>query len=820
MLDILTAQLDGAGLYTELRHHANFHTRISLRQGNVIQNLSTRESGVSARCYRDGAFGFGSVAGDDEEHIRLALSNAADNTELSRPTRPANTGALPDAGAGEGSFDYRSAKPPLSAEDCMDMMQDIDHYVAQRYPGLLSRDLVVASFTSEKTLATTQGAKTYSYVPRATMYLSFSVQSNDGVIELHDTVGGFGERQEHFSDTESIYAAIDLLYEEVRQKAEGTYCDSGEFDVVLDSAVAGILAHEAIGHTCEADLVLGGSIAGDRFGQKVASEKITLVDYASRGPDGEGGIAIHVDDEGTPCRDVTLIDKGVLSGYLTSKETARDLDLLPTGNARAYNFSDEPLVRMRNTVIQTGQDTLEEMIGAVDRGYYLTRSLNGQADAPSEFMFGIACGYEIVDGTIKRAIRDTTISGVAFDMLQTVTHVGDKLTWMHGGWCGKKPDYRSWYGWSRHQVPGHGGWSLMAAEFASKVLRRALDLGAQEAEVEHRAIEYFEINFESGTVNLLRTNIGRETDVTLFKSGRKGAANFSGTQEVAIEESLASAMTACRSGPPDEANGVADAACQPTCEHGTRTPDRSAMLETTKRHVTMMSERYPSIRTRSSVYSHTATERSFANSRGTTQGERRSNYRVSMMFAGRTSEEVTSFNYAGAASFEPFESLLLAGNLEGLLQDTLRSFAPQPVPHKLVGDVIISPHCMMQFMGNVAGALDGYALLAGTSPYINRLGEAVASEGFSLESHPRSPQFPGGADFDRQGVPTHDIGLIKNGKLASYLVDFYTANKLGREQTAGKTNLVVATGERSLEEIISETEEGILLSRFSGARPN
>ena len=360
----------------------------------------------------------------------------------------------------------------------------------------------------------------------------------------------------------------------------------------------------------------------------------------------------------------------------------------------------------------------------------------------------------------------------------------------------------------------------MAAEFASKVLRRALDLGAQEAEVEHRAIEYFEINFESGTVNLLRTNIGRETDVTLFKSGRKGAANFSGTQEVAIEESLASAMTACRSGPPDEANGVADAACQPTCEHGTRTPDRSAMLETTKRHVTMMSERYPSIRTRSSVYSHTATERSFANSRGTTQGERRSNYRVSMMFAGRTSEEVTSFNYAGAASFEPFESLLLAGNLEGLLQDTLRSFAPQPVPHKLVGDVIISPHCMMQFMGNVAGALDGYALLAGTSPYINRLGEAVASEGFSLESHPRSPQFPGGADFDRQGVPTHDIGLIKNGKLASYLVDFYTANKLGREQTAGKTNLVVATGERSLEEIISETEEGILLSRFSGARPN
>ena len=185
--------------------------------------------------------------------------------------------------------------------------------------------------------------------------------------------------------------------------------------MVLDPAVAGILAHEAIGHTCEADLVLGGSVAGDRLGQRVASEKITLVDYAGRGPDGNGGIAIHVDDEGTPCRDVTLIENGVLKGFLTSKETARDLGLEPTGNARAYQFSDEPLVRMRNTVIEAGEDSMEDMIGAVENGYYFKRSLNGQADATSEFMFGIACGYEIVNGQLGRSIRDATISGVAFD---------------------------------------------------------------------------------------------------------------------------------------------------------------------------------------------------------------------------------------------------------------------------------------------------------------------------------------------------------------------------------------------------------------------
>ena len=116
----------------------------------------------------------------------------------------------------------------------------------------------------------------------------------------------------------------------------------------------------------------------------------------------------------------------------------RELGAEPTGNARAFAFSDEPLVRMRNTAIMPGLDRLGDMIAAVDRGYYLKRVSNGQADWTSEFMFGITCGYEIRNGKRGRAIRDTTVSGIAFDMLKTVTHVGDELQWMPGTWCGKK----------------------------------------------------------------------------------------------------------------------------------------------------------------------------------------------------------------------------------------------------------------------------------------------------------------------------------------------------------------------------------------------
>ena len=303
---------------------------------------------------------------------------------------------------------------------------------------MINTDLVLNELTIEKALVTSEGARSYCFSPRASLWVQLSVQGPDGPVQLHDAVGGFGELEDQFETLAACEAVIDQLYEDVRRKADGIFCEVGTHDVVLASDVAGILAHEAIGHTCEADYVLAGSVAGDWIGRQVASEKITLIDQAGRGFDGAAGIAIHVDDEGTPCRDVSIIENGILKGFLHNKSTALALDVAPTGNARAFTFSNEPRVRMRNTAIMPGSDRIEDMIGAVEHGYYLKRSKNGQADLTSEFMFGIACGYEIRNGKLRRPIRDTTISGVAFDVLRAVTHVGDSFTWSVGGWCCKK----------------------------------------------------------------------------------------------------------------------------------------------------------------------------------------------------------------------------------------------------------------------------------------------------------------------------------------------------------------------------------------------
>jgi TldD protein len=438
MLERLERHMITDGGYAELRLHRNLSRRVVMRRGNLIENSTSTLAGSSARCHAVGTFGFASVPAEDDAALEHVLAEARANAELIGRRAGHSDRPLPTTAPGQGIYDYHSKRTKLSAAVRIDLLKQIDDYVRTRFPDVINTDVVLGELAIEKALATSGGARSYCFSPRTALVIVLSVQGPDGAMQLHKVLGSFGEFEDQYEMLAAFAMAVDELHDDLRRKADGVFCEAGMHDVVIDSDVAGILAHEAIGHTCEADLVLAGSVAADQIGQQVASEKITLVDQAGRGFDGEAGVAIHVDDEGTPCRDVAIIENGVLKGFLHNKSTALELGAEPTGNARAYTFGDEPLVRMRNTAILPGRDRFADMIGAVERGYYLKRSSNGQADLTSEFMFGITCGYEIRNGRLGRAIRDTTISGIAFDVLREATHVGDEFTWSVGGWCGKK----------------------------------------------------------------------------------------------------------------------------------------------------------------------------------------------------------------------------------------------------------------------------------------------------------------------------------------------------------------------------------------------
>jgi PmbA protein len=356
----------------------------------------------------------------------------------------------------------------------------------------------------------------------------------------------------------------------------------------------------------------------------------------------------------------------------------------------------------------------------------------------------------------------------------------------------------------------------LCAELVARARRR----GAEHAEVAHSLGERFEIEFGDRAVAMVRTTADETIALTVFRDGKRGGASVNGRDPDAIDRALDDALVAADAGVADPANDVADAPSEPASSHGPAAADRARMLDAVRACIAELATRYPAIRARNGGYSFGVSQSSFANSRGVTQGERRGAYSVGLPFTAKDGAAVSSFNWGGAASFAPFETLLDAGTLRRVIEEALGSLHPRPVPEKFVGDVIITPECLAGFVNTLAGALGGYALMAGTTPYKDRKGELIADPRFSLLNRPRAPEFPGGATYDGSGIPTRDLDVVRDGVLADYLIDFYISRKLGMAYTAGPWNFVVPSGDRSIDDIVARTKRGILLCRMSGGIPN
>jgi TldD protein len=423
--------------HTELRAQVNTNRAVTMLNGNIVSNLRSEESGVSARMYKGGVYGFASGAEYSDENIRKVILAAEENANFMDSRIKKNKPMLPTVGTGKKELlkDVRD----IEQKQLINFAKEIDEYISKTYSDLASRTIAIRCDSMEKLLTVSDGFDSHSLLPRSFVYIFLTANAKDGTpVELYKPFGGFGYFDEVFEKPESLHADIDSIYTDLMKKAEGVYCDAGYKDVVMHPDLAGILAHEAVGHTAEADLVLGGSVAVHNLGKPVASQLVTMVDFAHTALGEQAPLPIYVDDEGTPAEDAVLIKDGILTGYMNNRESAQHFGMKPQGNARAYLFSDEPLIRMRNTAILPGKDKLEDMIASIDDGYYLTKTNNGQADTTGEFMFGVCMGYEIKNGKLGRAIRDTTISGVAFEMLKTVDMLSDDMLWTCSGMCGKK----------------------------------------------------------------------------------------------------------------------------------------------------------------------------------------------------------------------------------------------------------------------------------------------------------------------------------------------------------------------------------------------
>lgn len=213
---------------------------------------------------------------------------------------------------------------------------------------------------------------------------------------------------------------------------------AGVLPVVLGAGWPGILLHEAIGHGLEGDFNRKGSSAfSGKIGQRVAAKGVTVVDDGTLA--GRRG-SLNIDDEGQPTQCTTLIEDGVLKGYMQDTMNARLMKTQPTGNGRRESYAHLPMPRMTNTYMLGGAHPPEEIIASVEYGIYAPNFSGGQVDITNgKFVFSSSEAYLIEKGKITAPIKGATLIGNGPDALTKIKMIGNDMRLDSGvGTCGKE----------------------------------------------------------------------------------------------------------------------------------------------------------------------------------------------------------------------------------------------------------------------------------------------------------------------------------------------------------------------------------------------
>lgn len=438
MMDVLESALDDGG-YLELRFHERRSLRLTVEDGRLDAASARHWAGVGVRALVDGAWGFAATTSVKPADVKRAVQQAREAARAVAPHKRERVAGLAPTALARGHFQTAQRDPVAGTptEGKVDLCMRTWQRARHAHTHVKSADVSYVELVDEKFIVTSDGARAHlqDVKPefRVNVVAGFEGELQSAMEAVGKT-GGFGDLWSEGTPEQlaekAARTAVDLL--------RAGYPDPGKRRVVLSPDVVGLLIHEAIGHTVEADFVLSGSAAAGKLGQQVASPLVTLADAgASLFSAGAGG-TLDVDDEGVLAQRANIIQNGKLAGYLHNRETAARFGVAPTGNARAYDHDDVPLIRMRNTFIEPGTTALQGMLDGLEDGYLLVGARNGQADANAEFTFSVQEVYPVKRGKIGGLLRGCTMTGNAFDVLRSVDAVGDDFAWRLGsGFCGK-----------------------------------------------------------------------------------------------------------------------------------------------------------------------------------------------------------------------------------------------------------------------------------------------------------------------------------------------------------------------------------------------
>lgn len=405
-----------------------------LEEGIVKSGSYSIERGVGVRSVCGEQTGF---AYSDEISMPALLDSAKAARAISRAGQSGKVQSWQARQPSKALYGMDDPLISLSEQDKIDLLHRIDTKARAASPHVQQVMANMVAVHEIILIVDEEGRMTADVRPLVRTNVSVIVEK-DGQSESAMAGGGGRFDLDYFLNDDIADGYAEEAVRQALVNLEAEAAPAGNMTVVLGNGWPGVLLHEAIGHGLEGDFNRKGTSAfSGRIGEQVASKGITVVDDGTlekrRG-------SLSVDDEGTQTQCTTLIEDGILKGYMMDRQNAALMDTVSTGNGRRQSYSHLPMPRMTNTYMQSGEYDPEEIISSVDKGVYAVHFSGGQVDITSgKFVFSASEAYLIENGKKTKPIKNATLIGNGPDVLTRVSMVGNDLALDTGiGVCGKE----------------------------------------------------------------------------------------------------------------------------------------------------------------------------------------------------------------------------------------------------------------------------------------------------------------------------------------------------------------------------------------------
>jgi TldD protein len=416
------AQRGGAG-YADIRVVERLNESITVKNGALEAASSNESAGFGVRVLVDGAWGFSSSALLEADEVERVTREALEIAQASQAAQRSPV-ELDDAPVVKDTYRTPFEEDPfeVSLDEKLRILMEADARMAA-VPGIAIREGNMVAGRERKTFASLAGAWIEQEIVEAGGGIE-ATAVNDSEMQQRSYPNSFGG-QSVTGGFEAV-RALDLAAhgQEIAELAvallDAPQCPSGEMDLILDSTQVALQIHESCGHPTELDRVYGteASFAGTSF---LTTDKLDTLRYGSglinidadaTAPGGLG--TFGYDDEGVPAQNAPLISEGLLVGYLTSRETAPRIGRQSMGSARAWSWSNIPLIRMTNINLRPGSaGSLDDLIADTGDGIYMSVNKSWSIDDRRlNFQFGDQAGWLIKNGKLTQLVKNPTYTGI------------------------------------------------------------------------------------------------------------------------------------------------------------------------------------------------------------------------------------------------------------------------------------------------------------------------------------------------------------------------------------------------------------------------